>query len=374
MSLGIWVVMIIIVLRAQLLDSLERRMMSGAAAMSFDFRTGGQVVLMAFEVAAGLLFAIAVHEAAHVLVGVWAGFRFDFLRVSRLQIDRHFRISLCRKGYRGTLGLAGMHPVKIDALAWRGLAMLSAGAAANLATGFAVLLLPIFEGALWYSFVLWSLAFGFGSLLPFQSRKHCSDGMRILTLLRSRERGEQWLALMNLRADLRNGVTPASLSSDFLAKAIAVRDASADTVDAYVIAYRAANLRQDDAKAGEYLEALLQYASCAPPARRQALMIYAAIFQATRRGRVDLAEQWLAELRPKTRTTWLCAYVEAMILGAKGDIEGTLKKLNVVEELILTASDQQKNKQMLRSVSEWKSRLESGVASPPQTEEPRSKG
>jgi hypothetical protein len=53
---------------------------------------------------------------------------------------------------------------------------------------------------------------------------------RIWMLLWNRAPGERWLAIMRLSADTKDGVLPESLSADLLAKAIAVRDNSTDTV------------------------------------------------------------------------------------------------------------------------------------------------
>src|SRR5213080_2649899 len=64
--------------------------------ISFWPRGNGQLVLLVFDLAVGFFLAVAIHEAAHLLVGVWVGFSFNSVRVGPLQIDRPFRISLYR--------------------------------------------------------------------------------------------------------------------------------------------------------------------------------------------------------------------------------------------------------------------------------------
>jgi hypothetical protein len=91
-------------------------------------------------------------------------------------------------------------------------------------------------------------------------------------LLGNRQRGARWLAMLKLSVALREGVMPESLSSEFLAKAVAVRDNSPDTVSAYALAYAAAFFRQDDAEAAQALETCLQYSGYTAPLVREALM------------------------------------------------------------------------------------------------------
>jgi hypothetical protein len=75
------------------------------------------------------------------------------------------------------------------------------------------------------------------------------DGRRIWMLLRDRERGERWLALMRLIGDTRASVPPESLSADLLARATAVTDGSADIVIAHAFAYSSAFHQHEDGDA-----------------------------------------------------------------------------------------------------------------------------
>jgi hypothetical protein len=257
-----------------------------------------------------------------------------------------------------------MIPVKTNALALRMAAMILAGPAANVLTGLTVLLLPFSMGPLSAMFILNSLFIGSLNLLPLQKGAEITDGKRVLRLFRCREVGERFVALAKLNAEVKDGVPPEELSPDHLAKAIAIKDNSPETVIAYAFAYSAASSRRDDVKAAEYLETSLKYSSYAPRQVQQALMSDAAKFQAKRRKRLDLAEEWLAAMPGKTDIPWLCASVEAAICEAKGDIEDALKQLEAIEKVVLAAPDQEHRERAHRSLLRWKSELRKQLAEP----------
>jgi hypothetical protein len=176
-------------------------------------------------------------------------------------------------------------------------------------------------------------------------------------LLRQPERGERWLALLRLGGELNDGVLPESLSADFLAKAMAVRDASADTVKAYAFAFMAAFHQRNDSEAAQRLETCLAYSSHATPSLREALMSDAAVFQARRRKRADLADQWLAGIPDTTPNRWFRSRAEAAILEAQGDVDGAMKKLAETETAILATPKSAQRKTVLRLLQRWKSEL-----------------
>ena len=139
---------------------------------------------------------------------------------------------------------------------------------------------------------------------------------------------------MRLGADVADGVPPESLPADYLSKAIAVCDRSADTVTAHAIAYSAAFHQHRDLEAGHLLETCLKFSNGAAPGFREALMSDAAVFQARRRKRADLAEEWLAKIPANTPQSWLRSRAEAAVLEAHGDFEGADRKLDECEKAI----------------------------------------
>jgi hypothetical protein len=259
-------------------------------------------------------------------------------------------------------GVAELSPAATDNLARRGVVMVLGGPVANLFSAVVVLLLPfpltVFSGL----FVVCSLANALNDLLPFESRLGVSDGRRIGMLLWQREQGERWLALLRLGGEFNDGVRPESLSADFLAKAVAVRDESVDTVTAHALAYTAAFHQHKDEEAGRLLETCLVYSGHAAPVLREALMSDAAVFQARRRKRADLAEQWLADIPVTTRNSWLRTRAEAAILEAKGDVNGALGKLADGEAAIATVPNKCLRDLLLQLLDRWRSELRSRCA------------
>ncbi len=300
----------------------------------------------------------AIHELGHLLVGICVGFRCSSMFLGPLQFNGPFRIALNpdpRSWWHGGVMLV---PDKPDRLRAGAIAMVLAGPAANLLTGCAVLLLPFPKGFFAGLFIVASLAAGVVELLlPIRGPTFVFDGRRIWMLLRDRERGERWLALMKLIADAREGVLPESMSAALLAKAIAIRDDSADTVTAHAIAYSAAFHQHLDAEAGQMLEICLQYASYGAPAVREALMSDAAVFQARRRKRPDLAEHWLAGIPAQTQHPWFRSRAEAAILEGNGDVDGALRKLGEVETEIRSLPNNAQREGLLRLLQRWRSEL-----------------
>jgi hypothetical protein len=306
---------------------------------------------------------VAVHETGHVLGGLCAGFRFNFVRIGPLIIRRGFPISLYLGSDWWLGGATGMSPVSPDRLAARAMALASGGPTASILAGCAVLLLPAKGFAAWW-FGIASVVGGLADLVPFRTQTVVSDGARIAMLLRDRARGERWLALLRLGADLTSGVPPESLPADYLAKAVAVRDHSADTVVANAFAYSAAFHQQMDVEAGNRLETCLTFSSCVVPAMREALASDAAVFQARSRKRPDLAEEWLTAIPATRAAAWLRSRAEAAVLEARGDIEGSLRKLNDYETAIRALPDVSQREGLLHGLRRWRTELQATAAMP----------
>jgi hypothetical protein len=315
------------------------------------------VVGVAVSVLAAFYLMLAIHELGHVVAGLCVGFRFRSYRVGPLLVSRPFRLSLYRGPGAVVSGVADLSPVATDKLAGRGVAMVLGGPAANFLSAIVFFLLPVPTTVFSACFITCSLVNGVNDLFPFESRLGVSDGRRIGMLLRQRERGERWLALVRLGGEVLDGVLPESLSADFLAKAVAVRDESVDTVTAHALAYWAAFHQDKDGEAGQLLETCLGYAGHATPVVREALMSDAAVFQARRRKRADLAEQWLADIPVTTPRPWLRSRARAAILEARGDIGGASRELEDVEAAIRALPDDSRRATQLRLLQRWKSGL-----------------
>jgi hypothetical protein len=241
--LTVWFGAVFVVAMCWLLNRppiLRQWLLTDFGTWFLDQWAGIGIVGFGLSVLGAFYLMLAFHELGHVAAGLCVGFRCRSLRVGPLLFNRPFRVSLYRGPGAVVNGVAELIPVATDKLAWRGVAMVLGGPVANFLSAIVVFLLPfpmaVFSGC----FIAFSIANGVNDLFPFESRLGVSDGMRIWMLLHQRERGERWLALLHLSGELIDGVLPELLSADFLAKAIAVRDASADTVNAYAIAFWAA--------------------------------------------------------------------------------------------------------------------------------------
>jgi hypothetical protein len=300
---------------------------------------------------------IAIHEGGHVLGGLAVGFRFQSVRVGPVMVDRPFRLSHYRGLGAAAGGAAQMLPLTTDGLATRAIIMVLAGPAANLLSGALLLILPLPKGPFFWVFIVLSILTGMGELVPFEGKLGVSDGRRIAMLLGRGERGERWLAVMKLTADLVIGRPPDKLSPAFLARAIAVRDNSADTVTGHAYAHTAAMYRGELDRAGELLEVCLTYAGYVSPAMREALMSDAGIYLARHRKRPDLAQKWLADMPESTRRPWLRARVEASILEAKGDREGAALRIDAVEKALLALPNVLQRRLVLEPLQKWRAQL-----------------
>jgi hypothetical protein len=323
-----------------------------------SYGKGPGLLLLGCSVALAGVASIVVHEAGHVLGGLWAGFRFHSMAIGPLKVDRGFHLSR----HRGTLawsgGWVGMVPGVRDHLRRRALVLVAAGPASSLLWGGAVLLLPFPKGVASATFILGSLLGGMIELLPIRSHAVALDGWRIWELSRSSPWSARWLALMRLAAEIQDGVMPEDLSAQALATAVSLRDDSADTVTAHGLAFFAAFHRRQDEEAARLLETCLAYSAHAAP-MREALMSDAAVFQARRRQRLELAEQWLASIPAATPRSWLRTRVEAALLEQRGDIAAASSKLEDYERTLrsLPLPSEAQREMLLRLVERWKGEL-----------------
>jgi hypothetical protein len=125
------------------------------------------------------------------------------------------------------------------------------------------------------------------------------------------------MAMLKLMDDIDRGTPVASLDRVELERATGVQDESVEAVNAHMFAFWAAYARQDHAEASRSLETSLKYSSRATPSVREVLAVQAALFQATRRNRIDLAEQWLAETPARTQLLELRSQLEEAISKSK---------------------------------------------------------
>ncbi len=355
------VILLVLVWHPPFVESLRQWILTQLEQLSLDSRTPVGIALVGV-IGILIVFSVtAIHELGHLIVGILVGFRYSSLFLGPLQFNVPFRLSLNpdpRSWWHGGVTLV---PERLERLRVGAIVMVFAGPAVNLLSGCVVLLLPFPKGFFSWLFIVTSFLAGITDLfLPVQGPTFVFDGRRIWMLLWDRGRSERWLALMKLTADTRDGVSPELLSPDVLAKATAVRDDSADTVMAHIFAFSAAFHQHRDGEAASRLETCLAHSKHVAPVVLEALMSEAAVFQARRRKRPDLAEQWLADIPANTQHRWFRSRAEAAILEAKGDFAGALGKLDEVVAAFLTVPRNPQRENLLRLLQRWKSELVPG--------------
>jgi hypothetical protein len=93
---------------------------------------------------------------------------------------------------------------------------------------------------------------------------------------------------------------------------------------------------------------------------REALACDAAVFQARRRRRPDLAEAWLADIPPASSSEWLRSRAEAAILEARGDVPGALAKLGAHTRALASLPDRSQRQFLEKVAARWRSELAEG--------------
>jgi hypothetical protein len=321
-------------------------------------RPGASILFLAGWTVVVSWLMVGVHEGGHVLAGLASGHRFRSIRVGPVLFTRGKGLSLHHwRLNQLASGVAVMDPVTTRRLVPRATVLLWGGPAANILSGGLVLLLPFAMSFPALLFIVQSIGNGLSDLLPYRNSLGVSDGKFLWTLWRRPALAERWLALMKLGMEREDGVFPEAMPAEFLAKATAPKDDSLDTVAAHALGYSTAFHQRKDAEAAEMLDTCLRCSGHGSPALREALMSDAAVFQARRRGRADLAEQWLADLPAAPRIPWLRPRTEAAILEARGDVPGALEKLASYERLLSAWPDASQRGYLLWLLPRWRSDL-----------------
>ena len=336
------------------LDLIENSM---SDARILDLLWFGVIPFVAFIV------VIVVHEAGHGTMGLLSGLRLLGFRIGPILIEFPLRISLAKRIRGRADGATSLIPKTSKNLRVRSIFMVAGGPAANLVSAWLILAIKPAPSLFAGYFGFFSLIIGLGNLVPFRSAALTSDGMRIWTLLRHSAQGERWMAILRLVADLLAGVEPEHLPEGFIEKAVALRDNSGDTVVAHSLVYGARWFQHRDEDAAQCLETCLRYSNFASPPLQQALIGDAAVFQARRRKRVDLAEQWFDEIPEKALIPGLRLRAEAAILEARNDIAGALEKLDEFEKTLLNRKSPA-TEMSLRLLNRWRAELRQALGPP----------
>ena len=345
-------------------DLIREWLIRNLQSIFADDWAGVRVLFNVFLALAAIVAAIAVHEAGHVLAGSFVGFRFRYVTVGPIEMDRSFRFSRRASVENVGLGWAVFFPAEMKNRPFGCIAMLLAGPMANLVSGCLILALPFQKSIMAGVFIAASFYLGAVNMLPFYTKTGMSDGLRILSILFKRRSHECRLALAQLWDQIKAGIEHETLSPALVEEATAVRYRSILTVVAHSIAYSRAYYQKKDALAADHLESCLASSGWATPGIRYALMADAAIFQVERRHRVDLAELWLADVPIDDSTKKYRLRAEGAILQARGDFEAAVRKITECIKEAESILDEPKRHRSVAKLSQWKDEVEQKLAQP----------
>jgi hypothetical protein len=182
--------------------------------------------------------------------------------------------------------------------------------------------------------------------------------LQILSALFQRAKHERALSLLQLRDELESGVDVEALSPGLIAELTSVRDNSPATLAAYAVAYARAYYQKDNSAAACYLETCLLFSGKATPQIRNLLIADAAIFQALRQKRPDLAQQWLDDLPADPRLKSARLRAEGAIAEAQGNFAQAIEKVEACLQEAEKMENERSRKRIIFKLAEWKGELD----------------
>lgn len=262
--------------------------------------------------AAGATFAaVVMHELGHVLAGRRVGYRFMFLVVGPLRLER--RDGRLRLGLNTSLALAGglalSVPTDRRALARRYATVVAGGPAWSMLTGALGVLLAWWLASDTAVAVHAKLAVGtFGcvslllavvTLLPMPLGDGASDGLRLLRLLRGGAEADRDAAILRLAGQAMLGERPRDWDRHAVLTALHPADGSPAEVTARFFAVCHARDRGECDETGQHASRLLEvYPAAGRPLQAAALLEL--LTTAVLDGRTEAVSSLLDTLRPLT--------------------------------------------------------------------------
>jgi Zn-dependent protease len=257
--------------------------------------------------------AILIHELGHLTAGWCVGFRFHCIAVGPFALYlKHGGLKLSLVRVSTALGYASMHVGTVVRLRRRLLLFVAAGPVANLVTvPFAVLssnhtfFSATHRSSLSFAaqLTMISILLSVLNLLPLPVGPGLfTDGFRVATLLRDRERTRRLLSICAIGAQRQKGKLPKKWKQTWLKAASSVRDDSVDDFQGNWLAYISCIARNEGGSGAVHLERCLQMTGSLTDTVRDLTAQEAAIFSARFRRDAPLAEKWLKQIvRPKLR-------------------------------------------------------------------------
>ena len=221
-----------------------------------------------FVIFALWMLSILVHELGHLVGGLLIGFRFNYVRIGPLRVERSGKVTWeWTWRFLGT-GATSTLPASRSALRWRLCLFVAAGPAASLVSAFCVFkIMPrnnSMGAAVGLGFVVVSTLMGFTNLLPIQRGGTLLDGLKLWILLFSKRRRERLIFLVTFVADAKQGDLKSFMEDGALEQSSLIKDASNDQVVVNWLAYAKATAQKDYGLAAACLERCLVASSTTP--------------------------------------------------------------------------------------------------------------
>lgn len=319
---------------------------------------------------AALSLAILIHELGHLTAGWLLGFRFSQISVGPIQLHlQHgkLRVSFLRE--LTALGFAGMHVDTVIRLRRRFLVYAAAGPAANLITipiatffanhtHFAVRHPSSISFAAQLSMI--SLLLSIVSLLPLPlGPTSFTDGFRIATLLKDRQRTRRLLSMCAVGAQQQSGIRPRNWRQTWLQAASSLPDAGVDDFWGNWLAYISSSARKDERQASSHLERCLMVSRSLTHTVRDLAAQEAAIFTAWFRRDVRLAEMWLNQIkRPKLLQPLTRCRVDIAMRCARGEFEEAFGAWNEGLSYMKMLPDTPAKRSLIEAWQDWRKQIE----------------
>jgi hypothetical protein len=195
---------------------------------------------------AGTLLAIFVHELGHVLAGLTQDFRFAFLIVGPMRIERDESDQRLRLAFNRNIelagGIAGCVPTTPDDLVRRMQWFVAGGPLASLGLAAVCLALALLAPVSWWSANvalagLASFALGALTLVPVPNGSFVNDGLRLLQLRRGGPEALRLVAQLTMLVQDRIGVSMSSMTPELLQQMLEPVDGSMHELSARATAW-----------------------------------------------------------------------------------------------------------------------------------------
>jgi hypothetical protein len=311
---------------------------SWVAASSPTYTGWGAIGAITLLMVAVAMLVIGAHEGGHFMASRLVGFRTISLTIGPLRfVNRRGGLHVrSAEGWQLAGGMLVCVPIDGTDLRRRWMWVVAAGPTASLLLSLAAWLVVEradlrFGSMVWLSVlfptvaVVSAIAF-VGSLLPSRKGFLFSDGSQLLLLARGGAGAERWCAQIMLAAAARGGVRPRDWNREWLSRATALQDDSAQEAIGHLATFYHTLDLGDAATAAHHLACARALSATLPPRTRALVELDAAYFEARVRGNLAGARAALGRTNVKGIPPFAKLRSEAALLLLEGDRRSAARK------------------------------------------------